>query len=131
MANLKKLFCTVLLLAGLSTQASPWLDADIEAMRVEGKIPGLQIAAIRDNKIYSSKYGMSSPGKDWRTTDLLRIASVSKTFIAALFFKMSQNGKIELEDTLDQYLDSKLLPDVDFKKVTMAHLLQHSSGIPD
>ena len=54
-----------------------------------------------------------------------RIGSVSKTFTATLIFKAIEENKLKLNQTLEPYF-----PKVkNANKITIAHLLQHRSGI--
>ena len=63
--------------------------------------------------------------KMWKTA-LFDLASVSKQFTAAAILKLCQEGKLSLQDTL-----GKLVPELPYKKVTVRHLLTHTSGIPE
>lgn len=53
-----------------------------------------------------------------------QIASMSKTFTAVAILKLMEEGKLKLEDLVTDYF-----PELPFKKVTIAHLLSHRSGI--
>ncbi|MBO7647172.1 MAG: beta-lactamase family protein [Bacteroidales bacterium] len=63
--------------------------------------------------------------KMWKTA-LFDMASISKQFTAAAILKLCQEGKLHLNDTL-----GKLIPELPYKKVTVRHLLNHTSGIPE
>jgi len=60
--------------------------------------------------------------------DTLRIASVSKAFSGAVALSLVSQGKLSLADTIGMRLPS--LP-VAWQSVTVAQLLQHTSGVPD
>lgn len=54
-----------------------------------------------------------------------RIGSVTKTFTATLIFKAIEENKLRLNQTIEQYF-----PNIkNASKITIAHLLQHRSGI--
>lgn len=56
---------------------------------------------------------------------VLRIGSVTKQFAAAALLKLVDDGKVKLDDTLDKYL-----PDFpNAKAITIAQLLNHTSGV--
>ncbi|MCR4965699.1 MAG: beta-lactamase family protein [Bacteroidales bacterium] len=57
---------------------------------------------------------------------LFDLASISKQFTAAAILKLCSEGKLSLNDTL-----GKLVPELPYKKVTVRHLLTHTSGIPE
>jgi D-alanyl-D-alanine carboxypeptidase len=70
--------------------------------------------------------------------DAFEVASVTKTFTAALILSLVREGRFELDDTLDEVLGGSTPPrlsDADgidhTAEVTIRQLLQHTSGIPD
>lgn len=65
-----------------------------------------------------------------------RIASVTKTFTSAAIHRLAEQGQIGLNDAIAQHLDpatTQLLRErgYDTEKMTVAHLLAHTSGLPD
>jgi len=60
--------------------------------------------------------------------DTLRIASVSKAFSGAVALSLVSQGKLSLADTIGTRLPT--LPEA-WRSVTLAQLLQHTSGVPD
>ncbi len=108
-------------------------DAQVESFRLAGKIKGLQLSITQGSQglIETKKYGINRDGQAWQESDLLRIASVSKSFIAALFFKVAEAENLKTSDTLDRFFRADILPNIDLKKVHIGDLLKHSSGIPD
>ena len=66
------------------------------------------------------------------------IASITKLFIAVVILKLNEKGKISLDEKACKYLPEDMLKGVhvikgtDYsEKITVRHLLTHSSGIPD
>ncbi len=60
------------------------------------------------------------------------IGSITKTFVSALVLQLAHEGKLSLEDTIGHWLpdlrgDTNLAAD----KVTIRHLLSHTSGVAD
>ena len=53
------------------------------------------------------------------------IASVSKTFTAAVILKLMEEGKLTLEDNVEKYL-----PGFPYNGITIKDLLSHRSGLP-
>jgi CubicO group peptidase (beta-lactamase class C family) len=53
------------------------------------------------------------------------IASVSKTFTAAVILKLMEEGKLNLEDNVEKYL-----PGFPYAGITIKDLLSHRSGLP-
>lgn len=58
--------------------------------------------------------------------DPVRIASVTKSMVAAVVLQLVDEGKLQLDQRVDELLPG-LLP----KSVTVRQLLDHTSGIPD
>ncbi|MFE0648630.1 serine hydrolase domain-containing protein [Streptomyces sp. NPDC059534] len=56
-----------------------------------------------------------------------RIGSVSKTFSTVVLLQLAQEGKVELDTSVNHYLPG-LLPD---DRITVRHLLTHRSGLAD
>lgn len=57
---------------------------------------------------------------------IFELASVSKQFTATAIMLLCKRGKISLEDDL-----SKFFPDNQYSGITVRHLLNHTSGLPD
>ncbi|WP_167482875.1 serine hydrolase domain-containing protein [Leptospira jelokensis] len=77
-------------------------------------------------------YGQSSP------KDAFHSASVGKLFTMVLIRKLSEKGKISLNDPIHKYLNKELLKDlfvyegIDYaSEVTVEQLLSHTSGVND
>jgi len=63
-----------------------------------------------------------------QTTDLLRIGSLTKTFVGVLTLQLADEGKLSLDDKLQKWFPG-ILPAAD--SVTIRMLLDHTSGIPN
>ena len=61
-------------------------------------------------------------------TDAMRLASVAKAFSGAAALSAVADGKLTLESTVGEILPQQ---SATWAKVTLAQLLQHTSGIPD
>jgi D-alanyl-D-alanine carboxypeptidase len=59
-----------------------------------------------------------------------RIASVTKTFTAALVLRLDADGVLSLDDTVERWLPARL-PDQAASAITVRQLLGHTSGIID
>jgi CubicO group peptidase (beta-lactamase class C family) len=58
-------------------------------------------------------------------TDVFELASVSKQFTATIIMMLKEEGKLNYDDLVEQYLD------IPYKKITIRNLLTHTSGLPD
>lgn len=99
------------------------------------KVPGLSIAVVKDFKIdWARTYGVKDvETKETVTTDtLFQAGSISKPVAAMVALKRVQEGKIALDENINNKLQTWKLPDNDFtakKKVTLANLLSHTAGL--
>jgi D-alanyl-D-alanine carboxypeptidase len=65
-----------------------------------------------------------------------RIASVTKTFLAATVFRLSEDGKLKLDDPITRYLPAEYLEILErdgykTNAITIRHILRHTSGLHD
>jgi len=106
----------------------------IERMK-EYEVPGVSIAVIENFKIaWAKAYGLKDVSTNEPVTEntMFQAASISKSFNATAIMKRVQEGKLSLDENVNEYLHSWKLPDNEFtarKKVTLANLLSHSGGI--
>ena len=63
-----------------------------------------------------------------RTTDRFRIASLTKSFTAAIVLQLVGEGKLSLDDTVETHLPG-LVPNGEM--ITIRHLMNHTSGVFD
>ena len=93
---------------------------------------GTVLVAKDDKPIFKRAYGLASKAYNFsmRIDTKLNLASTTKIFTAVAVFQLIEQGKLSLSDTV-----SKILPDYPNKKVadkiTIHHLLSHSSGLGD
>jgi len=89
------------------------------------------LGIIKDGAlIYSKGYGLANMEYDIPNSDsaVFRIGSTSKQFTAACIVLLAEQGKLSLDDNL-----KSLFPDFPAyaEKITIRHLLNHTSGIRD
>lgn len=99
------------------------------------KIPGVSIAVINDYKIeWAKAYGVKDvdTNEPVSTETLFQAGSISKPVAAMVALKKVEQGKIALDEDINNKLTSWKLPDngfTDKRKVSLAHLLSHSGGL--
>ena len=101
---------------------APWSNTDA---------PGCALGVARDgNVVYQNGYGMANLEVDAPITPntIFHVASVSKQFTAAAVMLLAKEGKLSLDDDIRKYLPE--VPDYGHK-ITIRHLLQHTSGLRD
>jgi len=93
--------------------------------------PGCAVAIVKDGTvIYKHGYGMANLEYDVPITSssVFHVASISKQFTAFSVLLLEDEGKLSLDDDIRLYLPE--LPDYG-KKITIRHLIHHTSGIKD
>ncbi len=111
-------------IAGLSKDLS-------EAVRKD-RLHGSMSAAIirKGHVIWAGAYGYvrSDAETPADTNTLYRIASLTKSFTAALLLMLVQEGKVGLADPLDKYVpEAKTIPG--YSQITLIELASHTSGL--
>lgn len=107
----------------------------IEERMAHYGVPGVSIAVIFDGKIaWTKTYGvMDKEDKNPVTKEsLFQAGSISKPVAAYGALKLVEEGKIGLEEDVNNFLKSWKLPDSEFtkeKKVTLKNMLNHSAGL--
>lgn len=94
--------------------------------------PGAIILIFKDDSIIMEKgYGIADMDKQTKIdgNTFFNIASVSKQFSAVALLMLEQEGKLSLDDNLKKWFPEFDSPLMD--KITLRHILSHSSGIPD
>jgi D-alanyl-D-alanine carboxypeptidase len=111
-----------------STRAQQ-LQNDLDALVAAG-VPGA-ILVIRDkDRTVSIASGLGNVDEQtpMRPGDRFRIASHTKTYVATVVLQLVSEGKLRLEDTVEQWLPG-LVPNGD--EITIRQLLNHTSGLFD
>jgi len=94
------------------------------------KVPGLQ-AFVRtpDGKTWSGTSGTTDLARKdpLRRDHVMRVGSVTKSFTAVLILKLIEEGQLGLDEPVAKW--SPELPNAE--AITVRHLLNHTSGIPD
>jgi CubicO group peptidase (beta-lactamase class C family) len=112
-----------------------WLDQQIPEWMEKYEVPGLAITLIKNGDIdWSGAYGFADRRNQIKMTPITvcRVESISKSVTARGVMKLVELGKIRLDDPVSEYLISWEFPDSEFdvERVTIRHLLSHSSGLP-
>jgi D-alanyl-D-alanine carboxypeptidase len=97
---------------------------------MKGGPPGALSVVQRDGQRKVHRAGVANlrHRTPLRSTDHMRIASMSKAFSGAVALSLVEKGVLSLDDTIAQRLPS--LPAA-WGQVTLRQLLDHTSGLPD
>src|SRR6266498_4141696 len=97
------------------------------------RIPGLALGIVKGNRIaYLRGFGKADEsGRAVTPQTPFIIGSVSKSFTALAIMQLVEAGKIELDAPVQRYLPWFRVADpVASARITVRHLLYHTSGIP-
>src|SRR5579872_2386895 len=111
-----------------------WLDGYFPNALNAGDIAGGVVAVVKDGQVLFEKgYGFADFDKrtpvDPKST-LFRWGSVSKLFTWTAVMQLVEQGKIDLDADVNQYIDFKI-PPRDGKPITMRQLMQHVAGFEE
>jgi serine beta-lactamase-like protein LACTB len=103
----------------------------IIAARFKPELPGVAALVVKDGRpVLRKAYGLANVelGVPVRPEHVFRIGSTTKLFTATAVMLLADEGKLALDAPLKRYL-----PDAPrhWDGVTIAHLLNHTSGIPN
>jgi len=110
---------------------------DIMASELEKyNVQGASVVVVHEGRIdWAKGYGVLEHGKPERvdTATLFQAASISKPVSAVVALRMVAMGKMNLDEDVNQKLDSWKIPPNQFtrdRSITLRMLLSHSSGLP-
>lgn len=106
------------------------IDDYIQNVMTQKQIPGMSVAVIKESKPLLMKgYGIANLEHSIPATEktVYEVASVGKTFAAFVVMMLIEEGIIDLDKAIADYLDN--LPAA-WDSVTVKHILSHQSGLP-
>ena len=108
------------------------LDQFIARHMRETGAPGMTLAlANRDGLIRVSVYGFADTKAGLRVVPetMFEIGSISKSFVALVLMQLRDEGKLDLNKPVVQYLPWLKITS-SFEPVTAHHILSHTAGLP-
>ena len=108
-----------------------WLDGFVPYALKAGDIAGGVVVVVKDGQILTERGFGYADVKAQKPVDpkvtLFRPGSISKLFTWTAVMQLVEQGKINLDADINQYLDFKI-PPRDGKPITMRNLMTHSAG---
>ncbi len=110
-------------------------EKTIEQWRAEERIAGIALAITdREGVIYSHGFGVESvdrPAVPVTGKSMHRAASITKIFSGITLLHLVETGLLSLDEPVKTYVPWLTLKDADAaEKITLRHLLSHTSGLP-
>lgn len=110
------------------------LDTVLEEIISRWELPGLAVGIVKGAEIaYLRSFGVQSleTGTPITGDTIFCVQSISKCFVAAAIMQLVEQGKLDLDAPLIQYLPYFRLDDDRFSQITTRLVLSHTSGMPD
>lgn len=136
-----RLFCVFFLLAlalwgaGPVSAAGDFADVDayVNSFMRQSNIPGLALAITRGDQVaYSAGYGIAAKGRPVTPDTPFFIGSQSKSFTALAVMQLVEQGRLELDAPIQDYLPwFRVADEQASREITLRHLLQHTSGLSE
>ena len=116
------------------TDLEAFLDGMMPAQLNREDIAGAVIAVVKDGKVIFAKgYGFSDVEKRTPVTPdatLFRPGSISKLFTWTSVMQLAEQGKVDLDKDVNEYLDFKIPPAFG-RPITLRNILTHTSGFEE
>ncbi len=140
---MKKLYLLVsfvyslaLLLTNVDGFAQPGrVESEIEVIMAKYQAIGVAVAVVKDNEIiYNESFGLKNVASAVRlgNSDVFRIASISKSFVATGIMQLVETGKLSLDDDVSDLIGFQVRnPRFPDSVITLRMILSHTSSIND
>ncbi len=111
-----------------------WLDGFMPYALAAGDIAGAVVVVVKDGEVLAQKGFGYADIAERKAVDpantLFRPGSVSKLFTWTAVMQMVEQGKLDLDADVNQYLDFEI-PPRDGKPVTLRNIMTHTAGFEE
>ncbi len=104
----------------------------LSALAKKHGVPGAALAILKDDEIFQAHHGVlnTATGVEVDDDTVFQIGSISKVWTTTVVMQLVDEGLLDLDAPIADVLPELTLADpVAAQKVTMRHLLTHTSGI--
>lgn len=108
------------------------LQARLEEVLTEHDVPGATLGILHGGEVTVHAAGVANKNTGVAVTDdtLFQIGSITKVWTASLVMMLVDDGELDLDEPVATYVPEFKVADPDVSaRVTLRHLLCHSSGI--
>lgn len=104
------------------------LSVRMDALFQKNNFNGVALIAYNGKPAYYKAFGYRNFDQQTPldTSDVFELASLSKAFTAMIIMMLAEEGLLRYEDPVNNYI-----PELPYRGITIRHLLQHTSGLPD
>ena len=118
-----------------TSSLNSWIDTQFTEGMKSNNIAGATIVLMQgDSVLHMNGYGLADIETNTvmnSRSSIFGIASVSKTFVATAVMQLYEDGKLELDRDVNNYLTSFQLEYNLNDSITVEHLLTHTAGLDD
>jgi len=112
------------------------VESYLNRLTDSGNPPGLSVVVVKDGQIlYSNAFGYADKPHGVKATPdtVYHWWSMTKIPTAIAIMQLREQGKLNLDDAVTKYLPwfDVVYPSSNSPVITIRHLLQHTSGLPD
>ncbi|BAD63934.1 penicillin-binding protein 4 [Shouchella clausii KSM-K16] len=101
-----------------------------EDVKQQGSFNGVVLVAVGGEAIFCEAMGVAEyydgSARDLTTDSMFELASVSKPITALGIIRLQQLGQLHCDDLIANWI-----PELPYPGITIRHLLNHTSGLPD
>ena len=117
------------------TEAITLVEVWLDAMQKYDELPGISAIALEDQEvIWKGAFGEANPEEDipMQTNTICSVCSISKLFTSVSIMNLYEDGKLRLDDEIQDLLPEYNLPQQYELSgpITVRNLLTHSAGLP-
>lgn len=115
----------------ISQNVSDSIDLFIKDKMIQMKIPGLQLAIIKNGKLEKlGNYGFANLEHQSQTNSktTFSINSMTKAFVGVAVMQLKEQGKLKTDAPISLYISD--IPS-EWKNITIKQLLSNTSGLPN
>jgi CubicO group peptidase (beta-lactamase class C family) len=116
------------------SDADAWLDGFMPNTLKSNDIAGAVVVIVKDGQVLTQRgFGYADMAAHKRVdpaATMFRAGSISKLFTWTAVMQMVEQGKIDLDADVNQYLDFKI-PPYQGKPITMRNLMTHTPGFEE
>ena len=112
------------------------LESYLDELVASQTPPGLSIVVVKDGEqVYSNAFGAADGPNDIKATPatVYHWWSMTKVATAVAILQLHEQGDLDLDDPVSKHLPffEVTYPSLDSPPITIRHLLNHTSGLPD
>jgi len=97
-------------------------------------LPGLAVGIVADGRVaYAQGFGYANAEMSTPITPatLFHAASISKTFVATGIMQLAEQGRLDIDHPLTDYIPGFAMADSRYRSITIRQMLTHTSGMAD